>query len=442
MQTISNKLVDEYCFSVGTALDNQLVDYDVYGSIAHAQMLAKIGIINDPEFKKLKKCMLEIIDLYRSNKFAISPNDEDVHTKIENYLTEKLGDLGKKIHAGRSRNDQILVDLRLYSIENLIKLAMSVDKLAKAFALFAKQYEFVPMPGYTHMQKAMPSSVGMWAGSFAEQLTDLLDILKSVYQLNDQSPLGSGAAYGVSLPIDRELTAKILGFGKVQNNSLYCQISRVTIQLAVVQLLVQIMLCASRFAQDLLIFTTSEFNYFDVDESICTGSSIMPQKKNLDLMELIRAKAHTVIAYEQIMAAISSGLPSGYNADYGQTKEPFMKSFEITAETIEVMILTLQSIKPNINNLVNGCSQDIYATDYAYKLVKNGLPFRDAYLQIKNDIKNIKKLDPVSHLKSSNHTGGTNNLKLNMINNKLAIQNKYWENIKAKHNKVIGLLLS
>ena len=263
----SNKLVDEYCFSEGTILDNTLVVYDIYGSIAQAKMLAKIEIITEKEFKKLKACLIEIIDLHKKNRFDIKQEDEDVHTKIENYLTKKLGDLGKKIHTGRSRNDQVLVDLRLYSKEKIIYLATSINQLIEVFVKFAQKYEFIPMPGYTHMQKAMPSSIGMWAGSFTEQLLDLQELLKSIYKLNNQSPLGSGAAYGISLPIDRELIAKTLGFFEVQNISLYCQVSRVTVQLSITQLLVQIMLCASRFAQDLLLFTTSEFNFFEVNES-------------------------------------------------------------------------------------------------------------------------------------------------------------------------------
>jgi len=310
------------------------------------------------------------------------------------------------------------------------------------FTEFAKKYEFVPMPGYTHMQKAMPSSVGMWAGSFAEQLLDQLELLKIIYKLNDQSPLGSGAAYGVSLPINRELTAQLLGFSKVQNNSLYCQASRVTIQLSIVQLLVQIMLCASRFAQDLLLFTTSEFNFFDVNESICTGSSIMPQKKNFDLMEYVRAKTHVVISNQQLMSSLITNLPSGYNADFGQTKKPFIESFDITIQTLEVLKLTLNSINPNIEVLIKSCTPELYATHFAYMLVKQSVPFRKAYLEIKQNLKQLKSPDPVLFLKLSNHSGGTNNLKLNLISKNSAKQNIYWKEIKLKYGKVISSLLS
>ena len=441
-KTVSNKLVDEYCFKEGIELDNSLVLYDVYGSIAHAKMLSKIGILNNDEFLKLKKYLNEIIVLYKNGEFKISHDDEDVHTKIENYLTEKLGNLGQKIHTGRSRNDQVLVDLRLYSKEKLLNMNVSINQLIDTFIMFAKKYEFIPMPGYTHMQKAMPSSVGMWAGSFAEQLLDQLTILKSVYKLNDQSPLGSGAAYGVSLPINRELTAKLLGFSKVQNNSLYCQISRPTIQLSIVQVLTQIMLCSSRFAQDILLFTTNEFNYFEVDESICTGSSIMPQKKNLDLMEYARAKTHMVIANQQLMSSLTAGLPSGYNADFGQTKKPFMESFDITIQTLEVLKLTLNSIKPNVEVLIKSCTPELYATHFSYELVKQGMPFRKAYSKIKQNLNQLESSYPAPFLKLSNHSGGTNNLKLNLISKNLDKQNLYWKKIKQKNKKVISLLLS
>lgn len=438
----TDKLVDEYCFNEGALLDNNLVTYDVYGSIAHAKMLAEIGVIDKSEFKKIKTCLVEIIGQYKKNNFTVNKEDEDVHTKIENYLSEKLGDLGKKIHTGRSRNDQILVDLRLYSKEKIVKLATTINQLIVVFTEFAKKYEFVPMPGYTHMQKAMPSSVGMWAGSFSEQLLDQLELLKAIYKLNDQSPLGSGAAYGVSLPINRELTAKNLGFSKVQNNSLYCQISRVTVQLSIAQSLVQIMLCASRFAQDLLLFTTSEFSFFEVDPSICTGSSIMPQKKNLDIMEYVRAKTHMVIADQQLMSSTITSLPSGYNADFGQTKGPFMESFEVVLQSIEVLKKTVKIIKPNVKNLTKACTSEIYATHFAYKLVTEGVPFRKAYLTIKEGLNKLSTPDPVLFLKSSDHSGGTNNLKLNLIFKGSHEQEIYWEKIQKKHKKIISSLLS
>ena len=217
---------------------------------------------------------------------------------MESYLIHKIGESAKKIHTGRSRNDQVAVDLRLYTKDKMYEMALNTIQAVKCLLDYAKKYEYVPMPGYTHMQKAMPSSVGLWSASIAESLIDDLHLLKSVYELNDQSPLGSGASYGVSLPIDREVTAKLLGFASVLNNSLYCQAARPKIQLALMQVCSQMMISLSKFACDLLLFTTSEFDFFSVGVSMSTGSSIMPQKKNIDVLEFIRAKTHTVLSYQ------------------------------------------------------------------------------------------------------------------------------------------------
>lgn len=434
-------IVDDYCFKEGVAWDNYLTIYDIYGSIAHAKMLAKAGIINNGEYNKLKKSLKKILDLHAKSQFSVTPADEDIHTKVESYLTEKLGDLGKKIHTGRSRNDQVLLDLRLYAKFNLIKIAKNLVAASDSFLDFAEKYQFVPMPGYTHMQKAMPSSVAMWAGSFAEQFADLLVLIKSAYDLNNQSPLGTGAAYGVSLPIDRELTAKNLGFSKVQNNSLYTQISRPTIQLITQQALFQIMLAASRFAQDLLLFTTREFSFFDVSESVCTGSSIMPQKKNLDLMEYVRAKTGAVMAYEFKTATIASGLPSGYNADFGEIKGALMDSFSIVDKTLDVLKVVVKSIKPNEEILKKACTAEIYATHQAYRKVIEGVPFRNAYLEVKQKFNEMPVPDPVKFLKESKHTGGTGNLALKKTYELLVKQQQLWTKESVKFNGVISSLI-
>lgn len=433
-------IIDEYCFKEGVELDSHLVVYDVLGSIAHAKMLAKIGIITDQEFLRLKKCLNEIISLYEKKKFNIEPNDEDVHTKIENYLTDKLGALGKKIHTARSRNDQIAVDMRLFSKAKLIDVAMKVIQTAKAFTDHAKKYEWVPMPGYTHMQKAMPSSIGMWLSSFGEQLIDLLILLSASYELNDQSPLGSGASYGVSLPIDRELTAKLLGFAKVQNNSLYSQISRPTIQLSIMHVLSQIMLAASRFAQDLLLFTTSEFNFFSIDESFVTGSSIMPQKKNFDLMEHVRAKTKLVIGYEEIIGSMTTGLPSGYVADFGETKGLFMKSIEIVLKTLEALTLVVKAIEPNVEVLKKACTPELFAAHLSYQYVIKGMAFRDAYVKVGKSLDTIPQFDSVGVLKESNHTGGPGKLNLEKLAKHILEKEMEWKQKQRKFQKAISLL--
>ena len=345
------KIIDDYCFNQDAQLDNSLVKYDVYGSISHAFALNKLNIITEDELLQLKKALKEILELEKQGKFTIEAGDEDIHSKVESYLITKLGSLGKKIHTARSRNDQVLVDLRLYSKDRLLNVVQTVIGLAETFQTYAKKYEFIPMPGYTHMQKAMPSSVGLWLGSFSESLLDDLPAIKTAYDLNDQSPLGSGAAYGLSLSVDRQLTADMLGFQKVQNNSLYCQASRPKIILCIIQSLVQVMLTLSRFAEDMLLFTTNEFNFFTVGTELCTGSSIMPQKKNLDIMEHLRAKTQVVINYQQLVVSLSAGLPSGYNSDFIETKGPLMNTFLRVNQSLEIVQLTVKSIQPNIEIL-------------------------------------------------------------------------------------------
>lgn len=437
----ADNIVEEYCFGEGVFLDNNLINQDIYGSIAHAYALKKLGVISDDELVKLKKSLKEIIDLNKQGKFTVGHGDEDVHTKVENYLIEKLGDLGKKIHTARSRNDQVALDMSLYTKEQLLETVDLINQLIETMLVFAKKFEFVAMPGYTHMQKAMPSSIGMWMGSFIESLFDDLQVINTVYDLNDQCPLGAGAAYGLSLPVDRELTAKLLGFKKVKNNSLYAIVSRVKSHSVAIQSLVQVMLTLSRFAQDMLLFTTTEFNFFSVDSNLCTGSSIMPQKKNLDIMEFLRAKTYVVIGYEQIITSITAGLPSGYNADFGETKGPFMKSFEIVKKSLEIVSLTIISMKPNIKVLNSAMTGELYATHAAYELVKKGTPFREAYMKIGKSLDSLPKYDAQEVLKMSNHIGGTGNIGLKTIEKEAHEQSDLWKKKKNKFMLVINTLL-
>jgi len=435
-----NKLAEDYCSGENVILDNKLIKHDLLGSIAHVIMLNKIGILSEQELMKLKKCLIEIIFLTQKGEFSVTFGDEDVHTKIENYLTNKLGNLGKKIHTGRSRNDQVLLDLRLFAKEKFFDVFVSINQLIDTFLNFAKKYEFVPVPGYTHMQKAMPSSIGLWAASFAESLLDDLQLLKASYCLNDQSPLGSGAAYGVPLPIDRNLTAKLLGFSKVQNNSLYCQTSRPKIQLAIMHALTQIMLTLSRFAQDVLLFTTSEFNFFTIAPELCTGSSIMPQKKNLDIMEFVRAKTHVIVSNEQEVASITVNLPSGYNADFQETKKPFIEAFETVIKTLEIVIVTLKSLQPNINILEKACTPKLFATHAAYLLVKKGAPFRQAYQKIASSLENLPKFNVTEILKSTNHPGGPGNLGLAKLKDTTKKELKWWKKQQTFFNSSLNKL--
>ncbi len=437
-----NEFAEQYCFGDSAVLDSRLIKVDALGSIAHAQMLVKIGILTTDEFHAIQKELLKIIKLAEVGKFMISAHDEDVHTKIEAVLIEKLGDTAKKIHTARSRNDQVVLDMRLYAKEVLFELSKANFMLTKSFQKKATEYEFIAMPGYTHMQKAMPSSMGMWLGSFAESLIDDMESMKSAFILTDQSPLGTGACYGVSLPIDRELTASLLGFAKVQNNALYSQPGRYKFQLAIMHSLTQTMLTLSRFAQDMLLFTTSEFGYFTIDQSLTTGSSIMPQKRNLDVMEMMRARTHKIIGAEQAVASMSAGLPSGYNADFGETKALFMQSLDTVLDSLMLCQLVVTSLKPKEEALQKAMTPELFATHAAYELVNQGMPFRDAYKQVGLALDTLPKYDTQEVLQVSTHIGGTGNLLLQNITKAIKKEHIWWEKKERHYTKALSTLMN
>jgi argininosuccinate lyase len=414
-----NKQVEEFEVGADKYLDNNLVRQDVYGSIAHAKMLESIGIIAPAEFAALKAALSEILALEAKGDFLLSEGDEDVHSKVENYLIQKTGDAGKKIHTARSRNDQVLVDLRLYCKEKLLEINDAAAALAVALAEFAEDNKEVPMPGYTHMQRAMVSSAALWAAAFAESMADNLVLLDAAYRLNDQSPLGSAAAYGVSLDINRQMVSDLLGFGKVQNNVLYCQNSRGKIDGAILQALTQIMLDLSRLAQDILLFTTAEFGFFHISDELLTGSSIMPQKKNVDIMELVRAKAKIMLGYQDQMLNIALALPSGYNRDLQETKAPLMAGLDLALSCLKITTLTIRNLEPDQDRLAAACTPDLFAAEKAYDLVRQGMPFRDAYREVAKSLASLEGENPAEAIQKKAHLGGTANLGLEALRARL-----------------------
>lgn len=381
-----NKEVEAFETKDDLLMDQKLIKYDVQGSIAHVKMLCKIGILSKAELKKLVQAFKEILTAGKLGKFNFEIGDEDVHTKIENYITEKYGEVGKKIHTGRSRNDQVLTMIRLFSKDNLERIEEELTLLIEAFDLFVKKYGQISMPGYTHMQKAMPSSVGLWAGSFKDSLADDLVILQAAKKINDQSPLGSAAGYGVTLALDRNYTAQLLGFEKVQNNPLYCQNSKGKIEANILAALVQILLTINKFASDIMLFTTTEFGFFQVKDDLTTGSSIMPQKKNLDVAELLRSKVHLVLGNYTQIVSMSSNLISGYNRDLQDIKKPLVESLEIILESIKITKILLEGVTPNQEKLKAAMTDDLFAAEKAFKLVGKGMPFRKAYQKVGKEV--------------------------------------------------------
>lgn len=444
--------VERFEGAQNSLLDVRLIRPDVWGSLAHAAMLKQIGILTDAEHQGLKNALCTILELEKTHEFTILPSDEDVHTSVENYLVAIAGVAGKKIHMARSRNDQVLVDLRLYGKEQLHGVADKLCHLCTALLDFATAHAEVPMPGYTHMQRAMLSSVGLWAASFAEALLDDERLLSAAYLVNDQSPLGSAAGYGVPIAIDRQYSSDLLGFSRVQHNVIYAQNSRGKIEAAIVQALTQIMLDLSKLAQDILLFSTVEYGFFQVPQELCTGSSIMPQKRNLGVMELIRARTQTMLSFQQQILGIVSGLPSGYNMDYQETKRPFMEALDLVQESLEICSLVVSGIGVNTERLTAACTFELFAADRAYELTAAAnLPFRDAYRIVGAEV--TAQLDrhmplPVEsqeqlakRLAARSHLGGAGNLGLTQVYHQLENAVSAWEERQTKFEAAIEALV-
>lgn len=394
-----NKQVEDFIVGEDYILDQKLVKYDCVASIAHAKMLGKIGILKKEEVQKLVNELNRIIELHKKGKFEILKEQEDCHTAIENHLTKKLGDVGKKIHTARSRNDQVLTTLRLCYKNELNECKKLIDELIKTITKFVKKYGAIKLPGYTHTRKAMPSSIAMWGNSFIDSMKDNLAILDSTLELIDQSPLGTGAGYGVPLKIDREFTANLLGFKRVQGNPIYTQHSRGKFESTILHILSQITFDLNKIASDLILFSMPELGYFELPKEFCTGSSIMPQKKNPDVLELLRAKYHVIVSYELQIKNAMSNLISGYNRDLQLTKGPTVKALEITKESLSIANLIFVNLKVNEDNCKKALTKEVYATEETYKLVKKGIPFREAYQKIVKNIQNLEKPDVQTSIK-------------------------------------------
>ena len=390
--------------------DEELVVSDAIGSAAHAKGLNKIGILSDEECRKLLAGLDRIVQLRQSDSFPITVSDEDCHTAIEGFLTNELGDTGKKIHTGRSRNDQVQTALRIYMREAALKLSSASLGLSASLIKLAEQNKDVPMPGRTHMQIAMPSSVALWALSFAEEILEETGMLLSLYDVIDQSPLGSAASYGVTLPLDREYTASLMGFRKVQNNVLYANNSRGKFEAFFLDHAEYIALTISKLAQDLMLFTLPEFGYFSLPRELCTGSSIMPQKKNPDGLELARSRTSLIGSCSMRVKSIIRALPSGYNRDFQDTKEPFIEGFRSALELVMITDEMIQGLEVHPDNLIAACTPELYATDRVMEKVLSGGNFRDSYKDVGLNLDKVQGEDPVASLGKRTSVGTAGNL--------------------------------
>ncbi|HDQ45551.1 MAG TPA: argininosuccinate lyase [bacterium] len=381
-KTETDDRILKYTVGDDPAWDSRLVPCDCRASRAHAETLCKAGILTRDETDRLNETLDEIAALAGAGKFEIPQEMEDCHTAIESFLTERLGDLGKKIHTGRSRNDQVLAALRLYYIGALDGIRERAGTVIRTLNTLSEKSGSIRLPGYTHTRKAMPSTVAMWAGAFAESMEDNLKLTDAVRGWIDQSPLGTGAGYGVPLDLDRAFTAEKAGFSRVQQSPVYVQLSRGKFEWALLHALGQIMLDLNRLAGDLILFSMPAFGYFRLPGEFCTGSSIMPQKKNPDVLELLRAKYHIVLGYQTLLGSLASNLISGYHRDLQLTKKPVMESLDLTAESLEIIRLVLDKLEIDEEACLKDLTEELFATEKVYELVRQGMPFREAYRRV------------------------------------------------------------
>jgi argininosuccinate lyase len=409
-----NALMEAFTVGEDPVLDARLVNADCVASMAHAAMLRSIGILSPAEQEALHAELARIIAANRAGKFAITRSDEDVHTAIENHLVAAVGDAGKKLHTGRSRNDQVLAALRLWTRGFLFAFHGAGLALVRRLLDFAEAHAKTPMPGRTHLQTAMPSSVGLWAAAFAEELLDDLSLSHHAFTLVDCSPLGSAASYGVPLPLDREMVAELLGFARVQNNVLYSNNSRGKLESIVLEAVEHAVLTLSRLAQDLILYSLPEFGYFALPAELCSGSSIMPQKRNPDGLELVRARSAAISARLLSIKMVLRSLPSGYNRDLQETKGPFLRGCEEGLACVRIMDLTVEKLVVNHAALRAGFTPEIFATDRALQLVAEGVPFRDAYRDVGRSLDKLAAMDPVEAIGRRTSTGTPGNLRLDV----------------------------
>ncbi len=409
---------DVLAFTVGQdpRLDLDLVEWDCLGSAAHVTMLSRMRVtpvlFTPAECESVIRELVAIMRLGREGAFAITAEDQDVHLAVERHLTERLGDLGRRIHTGRSRNDQVAVDLRLHARDNLLGVLEESTALADALLKLARRHLRVPMVGRTHLQPAMPSSVGLWASGYAEGLLDDLLVVEAAYAYADRCPLGSAAGYGVPLPLDRELTARLLAFSAPHHNVFHASNTRGKCEAVLLGALLQPMLTASRLAEDLILFTMPEFGYFTLPPEFCTGSSIMPQKYNPDVLELIRAKTARVLGHHSAACAIVKALPGGYNRDLQETKELYMDGMAATRATLRILRMMIDGLRVHPERLRGAFTPGVFATDRALELVAGGMPFREAYSQVRNNLGALADADPDAALAAKQHLGGTAGLDL------------------------------
>ncbi|MDT0538292.1 argininosuccinate lyase [Croceitalea sp. P059] len=413
----TDKKIDYFTVGNDRELDLVLAKYDVIASKTHAKMLGKVGLITEVESKALISELDAIAKSIEKGDFTIEETFEDMHSKIEFLLIEKLGDTGKKIHTARSRNDQVLVAMHLYLKEELTEIKSQVKLLFNKLLLLAEKHQKVLLPGYTHLQIAMPSSFGLWFSAYAESLIDDLFFVQAAYKIADQNPLGSVAGYGSSFPIDRSFTTKDMGFNTMKYNVVAAQMGRGKVEKATAFGISSIAGTLSKLAMDITLYMSQNFDFISFPDELTTGSSIMPHKKNPDVFELIRAKCNKIQAIPNQLTLITNNLPSGYHRDLQLVKEIIVPALQDMKACIELMTFSLNEVKVKKDILEDPKYDYLFSVDTLNEMVKTGIPFRDAYKTMGKAIENgnFKPKKDIDH----SHEGSLGNLCLDMIKAKM-----------------------
>lgn len=430
--------VEAYTVGLDREMDLYLAPYDILGSLAHIKMLESIGLLTGDELNTLSTELNNIYKKAIAGEFIIEDGVEDVHSQVELMLTRKLGDIGKKIHSGRSRNDQVLVDLKLFMRSEIEKVAESVEHLFKTLITKSNEHKDDLIPGYTHLQVAMPSSFGLWFGAYAESLADDLEVLKAAYKIVNRNPLGSAAGYGSSFPLNRSMTTTLLGFDSMNYNVVYAQMGRGKTEKTVANAIAGIASTISRLAYDACLYNSQNFGFIKLPDEYTTGSSIMPHKKNPDVFELTRAKCNRLQALPNQITLILNNLPSGYFRDMQLIKEAFLPSFDEIRSILGMVEKMVSQIivKKDIAN--DERYKFMFSVEEVNRLTREGMPFRDAYKKVGLDIE-AGNFEPVKEIHHT-HEGSIGNL----CNKEIV---EYFENILSdfgfeRYHKAIDSLLN
>lgn len=377
-----DKLIEEFTVGRDRELDLRLARFDVLGSMAHIRMLESIGLLTAAELESLLEALGDILAVIDRGEFTIAPGVEDVHSQVEFMLTERLGDVGKKIHSGRSRNDQVLVDLKLFMRDEICNIADATGRLFDRLQALSEEHKDVLMPGYTHLQIAMPSSFGLWFGAYAEALADDMQLLLAAYKIANQNPLGSAAGYGSSFPLDRELTTRLLGFADLHYNVVAAQMSRGKTERALAMAIAAIASTLGRFAMDVCMWMCQNFAFISFPDELTTGSSIMPHKKNPDVFEIMRGKCNRLQAVQNEIALLTANLPLGYNRDLQLLKDIIFPATTELISCLDMAHFMLRHIRVRTDIIDDPRYDHLFTVEEVNRLVLAGVPFREAYKKV------------------------------------------------------------